>query len=70
MLNIELEVSGQEPVDVSVEEHVGGTGEADYNRLINKPFLNGRELKGDYVLNSEDIGINYADNFDIENMFN
>lgn len=69
MLDIEVEVLTQYPLEVVIEEHVGGTGDADYNRLINKPVINGREIRGDFDLRVEDAGICFADNFDIEDMF-
>ncbi len=38
-----------------LELDTGGGGTTDYNQLINKPTLNGAELRGD--LSSKDVGV-------------
>lgn len=41
---------------------INSTDIIDYNSIVNKPVLNGHELKGEVVLTKSDIGLSNADN--------
>lgn len=69
MLKIDIDIPEPDAPEVTVDDYYGENGETDYNRLINKPCINGIELRGNVALSGEDIGLQYADNFDIEGMF-
>lgn len=45
-LEVELEITEEEPIELEIEEGAGGGGTNDYNDLINKPLLNGKVLIG------------------------
>lgn len=68
---IEIEILETNPVDVGINTPVIQTGSNDYEKLNNKPKINGVEVVGDKT--SSDYGlqdeIEFCTNLDIDKLF-
>lgn len=60
--NKDINADGESLPVEEINLTINSTDIIDYNSVVNKPVLNGHELKGDVVLTKSDIGLSNVDN--------